>query len=386
MSSRTLSWLKRSTLAAKPAREMAPRPQFRPNLDTLEDRTVLAANPLMNLPLDVGPVTAVTNGGVQQLRAPVSIAGQQAGTLLMNATTVAGAAAGDCTVLDLEIQPISLNLLGLHVDTSAICLEITGDPDGGLLGDLVCGLAGGLNLGGILGQLDDAITDLNTFLGELGDVLDGALGRAMRVTEVFGTPATSVVTTQQADEGFCDILNLSLGPINLNLLGLNVALDNCADGPVTVDVTADPDGGLLGGLLCGLADGNLTGNLINRLIGRLDTLIDRLGGLADRLGDIAALPDRIERVADRLIDQLERLANRADSLADLDRLIRRIGQTSQRLDRLIDNLDAPAQVTSRLEALVAQLNRVLNRFLDLGMADRASLPLERVIDRILAGL
>jgi hypothetical protein len=36
----------------------------------------------------------------------------------------------------------------------------------------------------------------------------------------------------------CAILNLELGPVDLTLLGLNVHLDDCDDGPVTVDITA----------------------------------------------------------------------------------------------------------------------------------------------------
>ena len=56
--------------------------------------------------------------------------------------------------------------------------------------------------------------------------------------------------------GHCDILNLSLGPVDLTLLGLQVRLNNCDDpaGPVTVDVFAVPGpGNLLGNLLCGLS-------------------------------------------------------------------------------------------------------------------------------------
>jgi hypothetical protein len=344
----------------------------------------------VNLPIDVGTVTVGTVEGAQRLVAPINIAGQQAGTLVMNAATTAGATAADCTILNLELQPIHLNLLGLNVDTSAICLDITGDPAGGLLGDLVCDLAGGLDLGGILDQLDDAIADLNTFLGQLDDLLDDLFDEAMTVTEVFGNPAGNggVVTTSHTTPGNCDILNLSLGPVNLNLLGLHVALDNCATppGPVTVDVTADPDGGLLGGLLCGLADGNLLGLNINRLIGRLDNLIDGIGDLADRLDDIADLPDRFERIADKLVDQLERIANKADSLADLDRLIRRLDKVVDRLDRLIDNTDLPTGVTNRLESLLTQVTRIVNRFQDLGFIDRLTSQLERVIDQVFARL
>jgi hypothetical protein len=57
-----------------------------------------------------------------------------------------------------------------------------------------------------------------------------------------------------AAAGSCDVLNLVLGPLDLNLLGLKVHLDK-----VVLDVTAVPGAGnLLGNLLCavaGLLDG-----------------------------------------------------------------------------------------------------------------------------------
>jgi len=61
------------------------------------------------------------------------------------------------------------------------------------------------------------------------------------------TPASAAVLS-------CDILNLVLGPLDLNLLGLKVHLDK-----VVLDITAVPGAGnLLGNLLCavaGLLDG-----------------------------------------------------------------------------------------------------------------------------------
>ncbi len=56
----------------------------------------------------------------------------------------------------------------------------------------------------------------------------------------------------------CAILHLSLGPLDLNLLGLDVVLDNCSGGAITVDITAvTGQGNLLGNLLCELLGGNL---------------------------------------------------------------------------------------------------------------------------------
>jgi hypothetical protein len=50
---------------------------------------------------------------------------------------------GACTILDLVIQPIDLNLLGLRVATSEIALLVEAVPGAGnLLGNLLCGITG----------------------------------------------------------------------------------------------------------------------------------------------------------------------------------------------------------------------------------------------------
>ena len=50
-----------------------------------------------------------------------------------------------CTILDLTLGPIHLNLLGLVIDTNQIHITITGQTGpGNLLGNLICGLLGGL--------------------------------------------------------------------------------------------------------------------------------------------------------------------------------------------------------------------------------------------------
>jgi hypothetical protein len=56
------------------------------------------------------------------------------------------AATGTCTVLDLTLGPLHLDLLGLVVDLNQVHLTITGQTGNGqLLGNLVCGLANLLN-------------------------------------------------------------------------------------------------------------------------------------------------------------------------------------------------------------------------------------------------
>ena len=189
----------------------------------------------------------------------------------------------ECSVLDLELAPIHLALLGLHVDTSAICLAITATEGGGLLGDLLCSLAGGDTLGIPVLPTAGQLTDL---LGGVGALLEGALGGALNPTQ-----AGSDVCT-----GACDVLELVLGPLDLSLLGLNVSLDDCEDGPVQVCVSATRAEGLLGSLLCGLsgaqalnidladiatlgtaaAAANADGTITRRESGQLTALLGRL--------------------------------------------------------------------------------------------------------------
>lgn len=82
----------------------------------------------------------------------------------------------------------------------------------------------------------------------------------------------------------CPILHLELGPLDLNLLGLRVQLNQ-----VVLDITAIPGpGNLLGNLLCaiaGLLDGVDLGSTLGRL---LQSLIDALIRLLEGLGGGAA--------------------------------------------------------------------------------------------------
>ena len=176
---------------------------------------------------------------------------------------------GVCPVLDLRLGPINLDLLGLVVQTSPICLVLTGFPNGGLLGQLLCGLANALNNGiplvDFLGGLPP--NQLDMLLGGITDILNGAL------SNLYNATLTSI--QQVGLHHTCAILHLELGPLNLTLLGLNVVLDNCANGPVTVDITAITGrGNLLGNLLCEL----LGGNLIN-LGATLQAILNQIIGL-----------------------------------------------------------------------------------------------------------
>ena len=177
---------------------------------------------------------------------------------------------GVCPVLDLRLGPIDLNLLGLVVQTSPICLTITALEGGGLLGNLLCSLGNLLNQGLTITQALATFSpsDLTTLLGGITGLLDGAVGNLNQ--------ARLISITQVGVHHTCAILHLELGPLNLTLLGLNVVLDNCANGPITVDITGmTGPGNLLGNLLCELLGGGLINlqatlqQILNQIIGLL---------------------------------------------------------------------------------------------------------------------
>ena len=100
------------------------------------------------------------------------------------------------------------------------------------------------------------------------------LGSGTLVGTAEGTPVTQSV--EGLDLGIsapasCDILNLDLGPLYLDLLGLVVDLS-----PVDLDITGlTGDGKLVGNLLCaitGLLDGP-DGGLLANLLAQLNALL-----------------------------------------------------------------------------------------------------------------
>jgi len=105
-----------------------------------------------------------------------------------------------------------------------------------------------------------------------GDRTKFATLKTVRVKSINGTPAKA--GRDVAARATCDILNLVLAPLDLDLLGLKVHLDR-----VVLNIVAQSGAGnLLGNLLCavtGLLDGGLGGalgrlvNLLNQILGAL---------------------------------------------------------------------------------------------------------------------
>ena len=86
--------------------------------------------------------------------------------------------------------------------------------------------------------VDGVLTAIGTLTGTLTDSLGNVIGT---VTQSVALPVNAAAT--------CEILDLELGPLDLELLGLMVHLDR-----INLEITAQQGGGLLGDLLCSLAD------------------------------------------------------------------------------------------------------------------------------------
>lgn len=74
-----------------------------------------------------------------------------------------------CTILDLTLGPLHLNLLGLVIDLNQVHLTITAVPGpGNLLGNLLCAVANLLNnTGGLSAAIQNLLNQINAILAGL---------------------------------------------------------------------------------------------------------------------------------------------------------------------------------------------------------------------------
>jgi hypothetical protein len=173
-------------------------------------------------------------------RAPVFTSKPFTARLLTGRTSFA-ASQRICNVLRLSLGPLHLEVLGLIVDLDRILLTIRADSEGGLLGSLFCGLAG------------QGATATPAKLKATASKMTRA-ARAHGLNQgVSGFQVQVAPKLSQVGE-ICQILDLTLGPLDLNLLGLLIHLD-----PIHLRITAERGAGILGDLLCGLAGGSPTG-------------------------------------------------------------------------------------------------------------------------------
>jgi hypothetical protein len=174
--------------------------------------------------------TYTSNSGTPIVR---SVPFKAHATVLRRGRTLASATqTGTCPVLTLEIDQVSLDLLGLHVDLSKVILTVTADPTGGTLGKLFCSLSGKTAVAST-----SAARSLTSVAHRSGLSTQGV---------AFGTPTRQL---QSIGPGPCSIVDLLLGPLHLDVLGLIVDLNQ-----VHLQITADPNEAPLGSLLCSITN------------------------------------------------------------------------------------------------------------------------------------
>jgi hypothetical protein len=154
-------------------------------------------------------------------------------TVVRLPVTLTAKRSGSCRVLALTLDQLSLTLLGLNVDLSKVALTVTGKPNGGVLGSLFCKLAR---------------AKVKTSAAAATKRLNANLRRHSLRPLAFSVPLSPGAVSAAVPTPTCPVLNLILGPLNLDLLGLVVDLNK-----VNLVVTATPGGGTLGNLFCTLS-------------------------------------------------------------------------------------------------------------------------------------
>jgi len=185
----------------------------------------------LNVGVDVLKFTArgreVTAHGLVTARL-VDSSGQS--TTIHQTIALSAKTGGRCRVLHLFLDQLDLKLLGLNAHLDRVTLDITGNRKGGVLGSLFCRLARGAS------NRNDTVKALNAGLRHRQ--------HALRFSADISPQAKSAATGPT-----CQVLNLIVGPLNLQLLGLIVDLDK-----VTLNVNATRGEGKLGDLFCQLAN------------------------------------------------------------------------------------------------------------------------------------
>jgi hypothetical protein len=264
------------TRKASPRRSpKAFRPSLHPTLEDLERRTVLSQGAAA-LVAPAAAVSPITIDALRVTKLAVTGANALTATLTANLTlhtpgghsstftvpnlqvpitlTPAATTAGT-PILHLSLQIPDLDLLGLHVrldncNGGPVTVDInaipSSEPGGGLLGDLLSGVSNLLNgSGGLLslGHQTGAVT------GALTRVLNGILTDLVTgsTSGTGGTQGTGTGVTDTIPPGDTELVDLHLGPINADILGLEVQTSQ-----ICLNLYADPHGGLLGSLLSSL--------------------------------------------------------------------------------------------------------------------------------------
>lgn len=117
-------------------------------------------------------------------------------------------------------------------------------------------------------------------VGTISGVVNGSQSFVSTFTAPVALPSpttTAAPTTQAAQPAqACQILNLVLGPLNLNVLGLVISIPN----PIVLNITAVPGAGnLLGNLLCQVANLLNGGGAVQQIADLLNQMLGILNGL-----------------------------------------------------------------------------------------------------------
>jgi hypothetical protein len=158
---------------------------------------------------------------------------------------VAQAGRQECALITLRLATLRLDLLGLRVQANEINLRVSGIRRGagaGVLGRLLCSLN---NTRVRIGGAARAHTAAR------------ALNSAMPRRGLRGFTATALLhpqATASQVQPSCSVLDLMLGPLDLDVLGLHVELYGPSrNAPVRITITAFRGRGVLGDLFCSLA-------------------------------------------------------------------------------------------------------------------------------------
>jgi hypothetical protein len=207
-----------SSVSAAPAHRMAKPAKLSVGVEVLHFST--AGRKLQATSLVTATLTSAT--------------GQRTVTHTKVALTAA-TGAGGCKILHLFLNELTLHLLGLNAHLDKVQLDVTGNAHGGVLGSLFCRLAHAKvasTRAGIARAMTTAVRH------------DG--GHVVRFTANLTPQATTTAAGPT-----CSVLDLVVGPLDVQLLGLQVDLNR-----VHLVVTATRGAGVLGDLFCTLADNN----------------------------------------------------------------------------------------------------------------------------------
>jgi hypothetical protein len=166
---------------------------------------------------------------------------------------------------------LALLLAAVAVTTTTTAAQ--GQGNSGVLSVPIIGSGPGATFAGTLNvtrfvREGTQILALGTVSGTLTNTVTGL------VRNVVTTVAIPLdLGASGALNGVCEILSLVLGPIDLDLLGLIVHVDQ-----IVIDIDAQPGAGnLLGNLLCGVAGLLDGGGPLAQIVARLNQILGALG-------------------------------------------------------------------------------------------------------------